>query len=274
VLGAFGKWCVSSSVAVAWSASFSIARAEDHELERAGASTLAIELGAAAALATGIFLLPNPELCRWCVPPAFDEALHTPLPRGSRRTIAAVSHGISFALLPLGAFSTLVLQPLSSGAPDRHAGENGAIFAQAFLVNAVATVGVKKWVGRRRPAFFYKRASYTEFGEVPHEPNLSFFSGDTSAAFVSASALSTIAFSRGYAAAPYLAVGGGTLALTTGLMRIGADVHWPSDVFVGALVGTAIGVVWPVFLHPRRDRPSGRPAVEQPLTLFNLGGAF
>ncbi|HEX2879195.1 MAG TPA: hypothetical protein VHO25_06635 [Polyangiaceae bacterium] len=57
---------------------------------------------------------------------------------------------------------------------------------------------------------------------------------------------------RGYWTAPYVAIGGGVLAVGTGLLRIGADMHWASDVLVGAAAGSALGFAVPFLLHSRR----------------------
>jgi membrane-associated phospholipid phosphatase len=89
------------------------------------------------------------------------------------------------------------------------------------------------------------------------EANVSFFSGDTSAAFAAASAAATISFQRGYRSAPYVTGAGAVFAAATGLLRSAADVHWPSDVLVGAALGTGLGLGLPLILHPRRGDLDG-----------------
>jgi len=87
---------------------------------------------------------------------------------------------------------------------------------------------------------------------VPVEENLSFFSGDTAWAFSVASSATTLAYLRGYAAAPWILAGGGTLAVAAGVLRISADMHWATDVLAGAVIGTTIGAGLPLLLHSRK----------------------
>jgi membrane-associated phospholipid phosphatase len=111
--------------------------------------------------------------------------------------------------------------------------------------------GVKKFTARQRPAFHYGVQSKTTAAGQPYEENLSFFSGHTASSFAVVSSATTIAFLRGYRSAPYLAAFGGAAALTVGLLRISADMHWCSDVIVGAAVGTLIGAALPLLVHGR-----------------------
>ena len=66
------------------------------------------------------------------------------------------------------------------------------------------------------------------------------------------SSATTLAYLHGYDSAPYIAVGGGALAMATGVLRISADMHWATDVVVGSVVGSAIGVGLPLLLHGRK----------------------
>ena len=226
------------------------------ELQHRAGGRLAVELGGAAALTLGSVLLPNPDECRWCSPPGIDLFLHSPWPDSGRDEVAFVSHALSFGALPLGAIGTAVLLPLGHDEPDRHALENLAIVSEAVMLNVALTITVKKLVARRRPAHFYGRGAACEFGDESDEKNLSFFSGDSSVAFTLASATSTLAFLRGYSEAPYVLAVSSVLAGSAAALRVASDVHWPTDVLTGSLVGTAVGVLVPVLLHPREETES------------------
>jgi membrane-associated phospholipid phosphatase len=231
------------------------ARAE--ELEHRSGGRFALELGGAAALTLGSVLLPSPQQCRWCSPPGIDLLLHSPWPDAGRAEVAFLSHALAFGALPLGAIGTAVLLPLGHDDPDRHALENLAIVSEALMLNLALTITVKKLVARRRPAYFYGRGAACEFGEKSGENNLSFFSGDSSVAFTLASAATTLAFLRGYPEAPYVLAASGLLAGSAATLRVASDVHWPTDVLTGSLVGTAVGVLVPLLLHPREDQSEG-----------------
>jgi membrane-associated phospholipid phosphatase len=79
----------------------------------------------------------------------------------------------------------------------------------------------------------------------------SFFSSHTTTAFALASSVTTVSALRGYPAAPYFGALGGALAATTSVLRIAADLHYASDVLVGALVGTGVGAGLPLLIHSR-----------------------
>ena len=83
----------------------------------------------------------------------------------------------------------------------------------------------------------------------------SFFSGHTSQAFAAASANCMhhgyVPLYGGGAADDWACAAGLGIALGTGLLRMRTDVHYASDVAVGAVVGTAVGLGLPYFLHYR-----------------------
>ncbi len=116
----------------------------------------------------------------------------------------------------------------------------------------------------------------------PSDDNLSFFSGHTTLAFSLATSAGTIASMRGYRLAPLTWGVGLANAFTIGYLRIGADKHYFSDVTIGALVGTAIGVGIPLIFHsPSDDHSSNPPSasvqaiVPAPMhTVFSTNGSF
>jgi hypothetical protein len=225
---------------------------ERFELARVEPATFAFELAALGALGAGALLLGEPERCRWCEPPGFDTELHAPASAENRHEASAGSGVLAYAVLPAAALSAVAAPAWRSADPDRHALENVAIVLEAALLDWTLTRVAKSLVARERPAFHYGRAGDGQFGDSPGEANQSFFSADASLAFAVVSAASTVSFQRGYASAPYVAAAGGLLASTAAWLRVRADVHWPSDVLTGALVGSAVGAGWPLLAHPRR----------------------
>jgi membrane-associated phospholipid phosphatase len=257
-------------------------RAGDAELSRVSPVTLGLELVGATALYGSSLLLPAPTSCRWCDPPFFDEALAGELPAANRRTASSLSDALSSAVIPAAGVSMLLIPPLTSTAPTRHALENISIGLEAGLLSMTLTQLTKKIVARKRPAFYYERGADSEYGASPKEGNVSFFSGHTSTAFAIVGAVATISFQRGYRSAPYVAAVGCGLALSSALLRIAADVHWPSDVLTGALVGTGVGVLVPLLLHPRASEGASgssatftlRPLFGSESALLLLAGEF
>jgi membrane-associated phospholipid phosphatase len=83
----------------------------------------------------------------------------------------------------------------------------------------------------------------------------SFFSGHAAFSFTGAALICTHHFQNELLGAPWDAlscVGGYAVATTTATFRVVSDVHYASDVIVGALVGTIIGYGVP-FLHYRQQ---------------------
>jgi hypothetical protein len=70
----------------------------------------------------------------------------------------------------------------------------------------------------------------------------------------SAATVSHVLSAGGNRLSPFIAGGGGVLALGTGFLRIAADAHWTTDVLTGALLGTGLGVAVPLLLHRRVER--------------------
>jgi len=113
------------------------------------------------------------------------------------------------------ALSTYVAGRLTGHAPTTHVGSD---LIRAQLLNGLLTQGLKRAVGRTRP----------------NGGHHAFPSGHTSAAFTSAAVLE-----RHYGwkvGAPAYAVAG-----LVGWSRVRDNVHWLSDVLMGATIGTAVG---------------------------------
>ncbi len=103
------------------------------------------------------------------------------------------------------------------------------ILAAALVGTTAITFGLKYTVNRPRPFVTYPDITQKDQNVGPH----SFPSGHTSSAFALATSLS-LCYSKWYVAVPaYL------WAFTVGYSRMRLGVHYPTDVLVGAIIGTA-----------------------------------
>lgn len=98
---------------------------------------------------------------------------------------------------------------------------------KTFLINTAITTALKYAVSRERPFNTYPDLDKQSKGGGGSMP-----SGHTSTAFATATSLS-IAFPKWYVIAPSF-----VWASTVGYSRMHLGVHYPSDVLVGALVGS------------------------------------
>jgi len=105
------------------------------------------------------------------------------------------------------------------------------VIASSSLVCAGATNLLKYSMGRDRPF-----DTYPDIIQKYHVDSPSFPSGHTSSAFATATSLS-LAYSKWYVTVP--AYG---WAATVGYSRMHLGVHYPSDVFAGAVIGA--GSAW------------------------------
>ncbi|MEZ4453812.1 MAG: phosphatase PAP2 family protein, partial [Nannocystaceae bacterium] len=139
-------------------------------------------------------------------------------------------------------------------------GKDALVLVEVFAVTGAVTNTVKYAVGRPRPYSYGLDGS----GRDPTEPDarLSFFSGHASITFAMASAYGSIFQARHPRSkwrAPVWVLGYG-VATTTAVLRVAAGKHFWSDVLVGAIAGTSIGLLLPLAhrLHrPRRQRRGG-----------------
>ena len=124
-------------------------------------------------------------------------------------------------------------------------------------------------VAQQRP-FVHYAAPGTHTPDV--DDNSSFWSGHTSLAFSLAVSAGVVADERGYAVAPAVWITGLTLATATGYLRVAADKHYASDVIVGALMGSAVGVAWPKLF--RRDLLAHDVAISPTPNGIAVAGSF
>lgn len=135
---------------------------------------------------------------------------------------------------------------------DRKMVETGSLSIQAMLHSFVVVQAVKHLTGRERPSWndgidkwhglygFFRRYEAGQWARYD-----AFFSGHT----VTIWSLATV-IAHQYNKSPFVPIICYTLATLGGLATITEDLHWISDVFVGAVVGYAIGR----FVVKRRSR--------------------
>lgn len=131
---------------------------------------------------------------------------------------------------------------LAAGIIDNDKGtrQNALYIASSSVVNLVFTTVIKKLLKRKRPF-----QGQVQINAVYHPGDYSFPSGHTSSAFATATALSQV-YRKWYVVAPaYLYAG------SIGYSRMYLGVHYPSDVTVGALLGTTSALSMR-FIQPER----------------------
>ena len=104
--------------------------------------------------------------------------------------------------------------------------QNALMIVGSLAASSIVTVGLKWGIRRDRPF-----VTYPELEKLAPAGSPSFPSGHTSMAFSTATSL-TIAYPKWYIYVPaYLWAG------SVGYSRMHLGVHYPSDVFVGAIIG-------------------------------------
>ncbi|HSN16492.1 MAG TPA: phosphatase PAP2 family protein [Anaeromyxobacteraceae bacterium] len=229
-----------------------------------------ITLAATAAWVGSELAKPRigPETCRFCEPNALDAAVRNAVVWREPARARHASDALVFGVLPAAMIGHQLLAARGEG--DWQAG-----FVDLLVVAEAAAIAqdlnqlVKFTVARERP--------FVHYGDParPHEADddVSFYSGHTTFAFALASSAGMVSTLRGYRSAPWVWGVGMSLAATAGWLRMGGDMHWFSDVLVGAVVGTAVGAGLPWLLH-RDERGSDGPAVAASPAMVAFSFAF
>ena len=131
------------------------------------------------------------------------------------------------------------------------------VYTEALLLNRLLTAATKVLFRRPRP-FSYRQDTRCTFNFEDADAHMSFFSGHSSTAFAAAFAGSLLMSEGGVDRRTRSAIWGAELALAgaTANLRARAGKHYYSDILVGALVGTGIGMAVPL-LHGGDTLPSG-----------------
>jgi membrane-associated phospholipid phosphatase len=221
------------------------ARADRSDKVRAihGASLVGFGVGYLAVE----FLLKEkliPETCKWCDPPGLDTSIRDGLKWDDVRRADIISDVTGYYSAPAVTMGLLVASTWNDRDWRRWFDDTVPVLQSAIFCSVLHHV-TKFSVGRRRP--------FVRFPDEGFEPGtddeMSFWSGHTSLAFSLAVSAGVVAHQRDYAVEPAVWIAGLTLATATGYLRIAADQHYFTDVLVGAVVGSAIGVAVPLLLH-------------------------
>lgn len=142
-------------------------------------------------------------------------------------TLDPTFKAITNTAVPLSIATPVVLYSIGLIKKDSLIKQKALIVSETFLASAFITLASKKIIKRERP---YLR--YAQLEPVVFENSYSMPSGHTSTAFATATSLS-LAYPKWYVIAPSFIWAG-----SVGYSRMHLGVHYPSDVLVGALVGS------------------------------------
>lgn len=120
----------------------------------------------------------------------------------------------------------------------------GGAYAASVGATALTAGLVKITVQRDRPYTYHRHPSVVAYTAAAHGNDHSFFSGHTSLSFaaLTSGALLYQPTTTSARARAGVWAGAGALGAATGVLRIRAGQHFPTDVMVGAVVGTAFGL--------------------------------
>lgn len=205
-----------------------------------------------------------PKTCRWCDRSADGVDTLNGLDRWGRGVAAKTPEGrdrwdtwsnvVDFGVLPVGVLGAQYLLGSASGAPPRYFAQDATIIIESVVIASVVNQGVKFAVGRERPFVHVLPEDQKGLTEHPNDNNLSFYSGHTNMAFAIVTAAGTVSELRGYKNRWLIWAVGLPAAASVGLLRMGADKHYLTDVLVGAAAGTLFGVGVPLLLHGRQQQ--------------------
>lgn len=252
---------VSSAVLALVTLTAGGARADDstaHELRHNVGLDLAVIGGSVGlVLASEYFAIIKPQHCRWCDRSGDEDRLNG-LDRWARNSLrwndprsAQFASGVTAFLLQPAAATFEMIAASTADRAGRAFPVDFLIISEAIAVSTLLNQTTKILVARERPFVHHLPAEERKKTALPSDNNVSFYSGHTTLGFTLAAAAGTVATLRGYRLMPLVWSTLMPLAATTGFLRIAADKHYFTDVVVGAVVGTAVGVLLPVLFHGR-----------------------
>ncbi len=220
--------------------------------------------GAAAGTWIVLAVLKNQlsSSCRWCEAyangvdgvNAFDRGGRNAFKWSNTAAAGTISDVSTFVILPVFAIG---FDLLVTGSPRRWArwGVDLIMMSEAAAISGALNYITKYGVARDRPFVHYEKLAGSKF-QANADDTASFFSGHSTFAFAVASSAGTVASLRHYRLAPVVWAVGMGLATFSAYLRVAADQHYLSDVIIGALVGSAVGVAVPLthWIRPLRAR--------------------
>ena len=183
--------------------------------------------------------------CRWCEPPAFDRATRNALVWDDKKRADLLSSLDAYVIAPIVGLGLLIASE-ADASPSRLIDDMLPVL-ETVAISQVVTQIVKFSVSRQRP--------YAHFADgdplYTTDDNASFWSGHSALGFGITASAGLICHWRGYWTEPYVWGAGIALSLSTEYLRIAADKHYLSDVFVGGVIGIGSGLLIPRLM--RRD---------------------
>ena len=138
---------------------------------------------------------------------------------------------ITNSVSPIGLGAPLIVTTIGFIQKDQTLKNKGYYMGATLLTSALITTSLKFAIDKDRPF-----VTYPEIQKLTSAGSPSFPSGHTSEAFATATSFS-LAFPKWYVIAPSF-----IWASAAGYSRMHLGVHYPSDVLVGALIGS--GSAW------------------------------
>ena len=139
---------------------------------------------------------------------------------------------ITNSAVPISIATPVVIYSIGLIQKDSLMKQKALFIGETFLASAFVTIALKEIIKRERP--------YVNHPEIiPHslEGSYSMPSGHTSTAFATATSLS-MAYPKWYVVVPSF-----VWASSVGYSRMHLGVHYPSDVLIGALVGSGSAIL-------------------------------
>ena len=216
-----------------------------------------IGVSAAFVIGTEIFKVVKPHSCRWCDRDDEEDTLNG-LDHYCRQSWrwkdprqAQFDSGVTaFLLEPAFATIDMVVAAAADNA-DRAFPVDLLIITEAVAVSTFLNQATKIAFARERPFVHAMPPEERKKTALPSDNYVSFYSGHSAMTFSLATAAGTVATLRGYRLMPLVWSTLMPLAVATGYLRIGGDKHYFTDVFTGAILGSAVGVLLPLLWHGR-----------------------
>lgn len=138
---------------------------------------------------------------------------------------------VTNSVSPIGIAAPLIVTSIGYIEKNQNLQNKGLYIGATLVTSGLVTITMKFAINRDRPF-----VTYLDIQQLSSAGTPSFPSGHTSEAFATATSLS-LAFPKWYVIAPSF-----LWASAAGYSRMHLGVHYPSDVLVGALIGS--GSAW------------------------------